>query len=49
MLEAVRGDWLKELIQKARKIRSVKEEPEINEFIEITEEIDEVFTQNSRN
>ena len=39
MLGAVRGDQLKELIQEARKKRLVYEEPDINEFIEITEEM----------
>ena len=39
MLRAVRGDKLKELIQEARKKRSIYEEPDINEFIEITEEM----------
>ena len=52
MLRAVRGDQLKELIQEARKKASVYEEPDINEFKEITEEmkkeIDEIFTQNLR-
>ena len=53
VLGAVREDQLKELIQETRKKKSVYEEPDINEFIEITEEmkkeIDEVFTQKSRN
>ena len=53
VLRAVRGDQLKELIQEARKKRSVYEVPDIIEFIEITEEmkkeIDEIFTQKSRN
>ena len=52
VLRAVRGDQLKELIQEARKKTSVYEEPDINEFKEITEEmkkeIDEIFTQNLR-
>ena len=39
VLGAVRGDQLKELIQEARKKRLVYEEPDINEFIEITEEM----------
>ena len=53
VLRAVRGDQLKELIQEAQKKRSVYEVPDIDEFIEITEEmkkeIDEIFTQKSRN
>ena len=39
VIGAVRGDQLKELIQEARKKRLVYEEPDINEFIEITEEM----------
>ena len=43
---------LKTLMQKARKKRSVSEELDKNEFIEVTEEIikeiDEVFTQDSK-
>ena len=39
VLRAVRRDQLKELIQEARKERLVYEEPDINEFIEITEEM----------
>ena len=53
VLRAVWGDKLKELIQVARNKRLIYEEPDINEFIEITEEmkkeIDEVFTKKSRN
>ena len=51
ILGALRGEQLKEIIQEARKKRSVYEEPDINEFVEVTEdikkEIEEVFTQKS--
>ena len=43
---------MKELIQEARKKRSIYEEPDINEFEEITDEIkkeiEDVFTQKSK-
>ena len=52
ILGAVRGEQLKELIKEARKKRSIYEEPDINEFVELTEEIkkeiEAVFTQKSK-
>ena len=52
ILGAIRGGQLKELIQEARKKRSIYEEPDINEYVELTEEIkkeiEEVFTQKSK-
>ena len=52
ILEAIRGDELNRLIQEARKKRSIYEEPDINEFVEVTEEIkkeiEDVFTQKSK-
>ena len=48
ILGALQGDQLKELIQEARKKRSVYEEPDINEYVKVTEEmkkeIENVFT-----
>ena len=52
ILGVVRGEQLKELIKEARKKRSIYEEPDINEFVELIEEIkkeiEAVFTQKNK-
>ena len=52
ILGAIHGDELNGLIQEARKKRSIYEEPDLNEFVEVTEEIkkeiEDVFTQKSK-
>ena len=52
ILGVLSGEELKTLIQEARRKRSIYEEPDINEFVEVTEEIkkeiEDVFTQKSK-
>ena len=52
ILRVLRGKELKELIQEARKKRSIFEEPDINKFIEITDKVrketDDMFTQKNK-
>ena len=52
VLSELRGPALKELVVEARKKRSIYEEPEIGEYVEVTDQfkqqISEIFTQKSR-